>query len=60
MMPSAVAMEILCVTNIGSISSKKITVVEKNVVKCRFAIFLLQRQKYFKHTGNVLFESKLL
>ena len=33
MMSSSVAMEILCITNIGSISSKKIAGVEKIAVK---------------------------
>ena len=51
MISSSVAMEILCITNIGSISSKKIAGVEKIAVKipdCN--IFIKNLQKYFKCT----------
>ena len=53
MVSSFVAMEILCITNIGSISSKKIAGVEKMLEKCQIVIFLLENlQKYFKCTGK--------
>ena len=48
-MSSSVAMEILCITNIGSISSKKIVDVEK----CQIVIiFIRNSQKYLKCTGK--------
>ena len=40
MMSPSVAMEMLCITNIGSISSKKIAGVEKLLQKCQIVIFL--------------------
>ena len=53
MTSSAVAMEILCITHIGSISSKKIADVEKNAVKCQIVIFFIENwQKNFKSTGK--------
>ena len=53
MMSSSVAMEILCITNIGSISSKKIAGVEKLLWKWQIVIFLIENlQKYFKCTGK--------
>ena len=53
MMSSSVAMEILCITNIGSISSKKIVGVEKMLLKMSVVIFLIENlQKYFKCTGK--------
>ena len=52
MMLSSVAMEILCVTNIGSISSKKIGV-EKLLYKCQVVLFFIETlQKYLKCTGK--------
>ena len=57
-MSSPVAMEILCITNFGSISSKKIAGVGKNTVKmldCN--IFIENSQTYLKctekHSVNV-------
>ena len=53
MMSSYVPMEILCFTNIGSISSKKIAGVEKNAVKMSDCnIFIENLQKYLKCTGK--------
>ena len=57
MMSSSVATEILCITNIGSISSEKITGIEKllkNVSLYFFFIFFFFEnwQKYLKCTGN--------
>ena len=53
MMSSSVAMEILCITNIGSISSKKIAGVEKLLYKCQIVIFFTENlQKYLKCTGK--------
>ena len=50
MMSSSVAMEILCIINIGSISSKKIAGVE-NRCKCQIVIFFIENlQKYLKCT----------
>ena len=44
-------MEILCITNIGSISSKKIAGVEKLLYKCQIVIFFIDYlQKYLKCT----------
>ena len=51
MMSSSVAMEILCITNIGCISSKKIAGVEKLLYKCQIVIFFIENlQKYLKCT----------
>ena len=53
MMSSSVAMEILCITIIGSISSKKIAGVEKIAVKMSDCnIFIENLQKYLKCTGK--------
>ena len=53
MMSSSVAMEILCITNIGSISSKKIAGLEKLLSKCQIVIFFIENlQKYLKCTGK--------
>ena len=53
MMSSSVAMEILCITNIGSISSKKIAGVKKLLSKCQIVIFFIENlQKYLKCTGK--------
>ena len=53
MMSSSVAMEILCITNIGSISSKKIAGVETLLLKSQIVIFFLENlQKYLKCTGK--------
>ena len=53
MMSSSVAMEILCITNIGPISSKKIAGVGKLLLKCQIVIFFIENlQKYLKCTGN--------
>ena len=46
MMSSSVAMEILCITNSGSISSKKIAGVAKIVVKCRIVFFFIFAEIY--------------
>ena len=43
-------MEILCVTNIGSISSKKIADVAVKISDCN--IFIENLQKYLKCTGK--------
>ena len=52
-MSSSVAMEILCITNIGSISSKKIAGVEKLLQKCQIVIFFVEiLQKKLKCTGK--------
>ena len=49
MMSSSVAMEILCITNIGSISSKKIAGVENLLLKCQNVIFFIENlQTYLK------------
>ena len=49
MMSSSVAMEILCITNIGSISSKKIAGVEKMLQKCQNVIFFIESvPKFFE------------
>ena len=58
MMSSSVAMEILCITNIGSISSKKIAGVEKIAVKMSDCnIFYLNFEEifemYWKISDNV-------
>ena len=46
-------LETLCITNIGSISSKKIAGVEKVAVKCQIVIFFIEiLQKYLKYTGK--------
>ena len=50
MMSSSVAMEILCITNIGPISSKKIADVAKNC--CSFQIVF--SMKISRKIGNVL------
>ena len=53
MMSSPVTMEIVCITNIGSISSKKIAGVEKLQLKCQIVIFFVEiLQKYLKCTGK--------
>ena len=53
MMSSSVAMEILCITNIGSISSKKRAGFEKLLLKCQIVIFFIENlQKYLKCTGK--------
>ena len=53
MTSSSVAMEILCITNISSFSSKKIAGVEKMLQKCQIVIFFIENlKKYFKCTGN--------
>ena len=53
MMSSSVAMDILCTTNIGSISSKKIAGVEKLLYKCQIVIsFIENLQKYLKYIGK--------
>ena len=52
-MSSSDAIETLCITNIGSISSKRIAGVEKNAVKCQNVIFFTENlQKYLKCTGK--------
>ena len=52
MMASSVAMEILCITNIGSVSSRKIAGVEQLLLKCLIVIFFIENlQKYLKCTG---------
>ena len=38
-MSSAVAMEVFCITNIGSISSEKIASTKKLLLKCQIVIF---------------------
>ena len=51
MMSSSVAMEILCITNIGSISSKNIAGVETCCKKCQIVTFFIENlQKYLKCT----------
>ena len=53
MMSSYVAMAILCITNIGSFSSKKKASVEKIAVKMSDCIFFIENlQKYLKCTGK--------
>ena len=53
MMSSSVAVEILCITNIGSISSKKIAGVEKLLLKCHIVTFFIENlQKYSKCIGK--------
>ena len=53
MMSSSVAIEILWITNFGSISSKKIAGVEKLLSKCQIVIFFIENlQKYLKCTGK--------
>ena len=53
MMSSSVAMEILCITNVGFISSKKIAGVIKLLLKCQIVIFLIENlQKNSKYTGK--------
>ena len=42
MMASSVATEILCITNIGSVSSKKIAGVEQLLLKCQIVIFFIE------------------
>ena len=60
MMTSSVAMEIFCITNIGSISSTKIAGVEKLLLKSHIVIFFIENlQKYLKCTGNILLKFKL-
>ena len=51
MMSPVVATEILCITNIGSISLKYIAVVGKNAIKCQIEIvlfFIAILHKYLK------------
>ena len=53
MMSLSVAMEILCITNIGSISSKKIAGVQKMLQKCQIVIFFIENlQKLLKCYGK--------
>ena len=53
MMSLSVAMEILCITNTGSISSKKIAGVEKLLYKCQIVIVFIENlQKDLKCTGK--------
>ena len=69
MMSSSVAMEILCITNIVYISSKKIADVEKLLQKCQIVIFFIENlQNYLKCTGKhsvkvqirIEFENKII
>ena len=49
----SVVMEVLCITNIGSISSKKIAGVEKLLKKCQILLFFIENlQKYLKCNGK--------
>ena len=53
MMSLSVAMEILCIINFGSISSKKIAGVEKMLKKYQIVIsFIENLQKYLKSNGK--------
>ena len=53
MTSSAVAMEILCITNIGSNSSEKLAGGEKLLLKCPIVIFICaNQQKCFKCNGE--------
>ena len=53
MMSSYVAMEILCITNIGPIPTKMIAGVEKITVKLSDCnIFIEDKQKYLTCTGK--------
>ena len=50
---SAVAMEILCITNIGSNSSEKLVGGEKLLYKSQIVIFICaNQQKCLKYTGE--------
>ena len=61
MMSSSVAMEILCITNIGSIYSKKIAGVEKLLLKCQILIFLLKIcRNIWNELENILLKFKLV
>ena len=61
MMSSYVAMEILCITNVGSISSKKIAGVEKMLLKCQIVMFFIENFKNIRNVlENILLKFKLV